>query len=684
VSRHPGSMRCLKRRQRRLRLRLVGATAALFATCALAVPARADHPSEWITQAHGAPRALQDLALLESLSAGPPLPGLSVGGPRTSLRSGAAASGRTTPTDYGDCGPGALPETGLQGQVPRPDQDSGRSRQGYVCNVHLVGENDILNRGANFQLTRHEECAYVGIVGAREYQSPPQPPGDELEGIAVIDASDPSDPELVEVMRSSVGRSQHEALEVHPGREILVTQIGGLVARWIEIYDVSDCRKPVLLSRYDAGSDVFHGMRLSDDGRTIYASDSFIGPSLGDVLHVIDISDPANPQLITEWNPSSDAGMAAFGIHDLEVSADGARAYLGAVPPSSYVGTIVTGPPSTLGGPSLVTLDTTAIQERSASPELPVVAELELPNFGHTVLRAQIGGQPYLFSSGETPFGNPENCPWAWGHVIDNSEERTPRAVAEIKLEVNELDNCGTTTQDAAVYSIHYAGVDDETDTSTLFYTYYSGGLRVFDVRDPANPKEIAYYHPEPVPGSVLRPISPTTGDAHTPTWDSATSDVHFDPRSGEIWVATIGRGFQILELEPCLYELRGGAGSDKLDGTAIGDAIRGLQGRDSLDGGPGEDCLTAGPGRDRTGGGFGDDEIRLGRAADRGSGGDGDDVIKAGPGRDRVRGGGGSDGVRTKDGRSDRIRCGSGRDVAIVDRIDRTKGCERVRHKRD
>lgn len=32
-----------------------------------------------------------------------------------------------------ECGPGSLPETGLQGQVPRTDRDSGRTAEGYRC-----------------------------------------------------------------------------------------------------------------------------------------------------------------------------------------------------------------------------------------------------------------------------------------------------------------------------------------------------------------------------------------------------------------------------------------------------------------------------------------------------------------------------------------------------------------------
>jgi hypothetical protein len=450
--------------------------------------------------------------------------------------------------DYGDCGPGAIPETGLQGQVPRADQDSGRSKRGYRCNLRLVGQNDVQNRGANFQLGWHGDCAYVGIVGNQVSQGSTSPPQHPLEGVAVIDASNPRQPELVRIVQSPVGRTQHEALEVNERRGMLVVQIGGLSAQWIEIYDVSsDCRNPVFKGRYDAGSATYHGQKVSDDGMTVYASDTFSQPGRP-VLDVIDVSDMTQPKLLKRWDPMEETPPVRHAIHDLDLSSDGTRAYLGAVAPGSWIGTIVAGPPSTRGGPSMVTLDTTDIQERRPNPDLKVVSSVELPNFGHTVRRARIAGRPYIFSSGEAPVVGADNCPWAWGHVLDMSDERNPVPVSEIKLEVNEQSNCPRTGPDDAVYSIHYIGVDDEENTTRVLYTYYTGGLRVFDVRDPANPREVAYYHPPPKEETVLKPVSPFFGDVHKPTWDSVTSDVRYRAGENHIWAVSIANGFQILE----------------------------------------------------------------------------------------------------------------------------------------
>ena len=72
----------------------------------------------------------------------------------------------------------------------------------------------------------------------------------------------------------------------------------------------------------------------------------------------------------------------------------------------------------------------------------------------------------------------------------------------------------------------------------------------------------------------------------------------------------------------------------------------------------------------DRLKGGAGNQRIR---------GMSGNDRIKAGPGRDCLLGDGGRDRLHAKDGRRDLVRCGRGRDVAIVDRKDRVRRCEKI-----
>lgn len=454
-----------------------------------------------------------------------------------------------TPTAYGDCGPGSNPTTGLQGQVPAADQRSGRSRQGYSCNLRRVGANDIGRRGQNFQLAWYRNCAYVSTIGLREDTGRLERP-DELDGIAVVDVANPRKPRVVGMVRSPKGKSSHEALEVNAKRGLLVATVGGLQTPYLETYDVKgDCRKPRFLGRYDAGFPMLHGLRVSEDGRTAYSTDPYDAYGAGDVMHAVDIGDPRRPKRLVAWSPHGETPPDQHGIHDLDLSEDGNRAYAGAAPYQAAAGVLLAGPPSVGPGTSLAILDTTEVQQRRPRPDVKVVSRTSLPNIGHTVQRMRIGGRPYLLVSGEAPFGGPQNCPWAWGHIVDITDERKPRRVSDLRLEVNDLKSCSKAAEDGAIYSIHYSGVDDERDTKLVFYTYYTGGLRVFDVRDPTRPREIAYYQPPPTPGTKFPAAAPSTPDSGSRVFDYTTSVVRYRPETGEIWLVSVNAGFQVLQL---------------------------------------------------------------------------------------------------------------------------------------
>jgi DNA-binding beta-propeller fold protein YncE len=152
----------------------------------------------------------------------------------------------------------------------------------------------------------------------------------------------------------------------------------------------------------------------------------------------------------------------------------------------------------------------------------------------------------------------------------------------------------------------------------------------------------------------------------------------------------------------PGIDSLTGDTRSNVLFGLAGADRLRGLAGRDCLYGGAGNDRLLGGAGADRLFGGPGDDRLdgegegtkqnRRGTEAtsvtrgDRLSGGGGDDRLTDRRGNATLSGGAGADRIDARDSssssrrRPDAIRCGRGRDVALVDVADRADAdCERV-----
>jgi hypothetical protein len=111
--------------------------------------------------------------------------------------------------------------------------------------------------------------------------------------------------------------------------------------------------------------------------------------------------------------------------------------------------------------------------------------------------------------------------------------------------------------------------------------------------------------------------------------------------------------------------------GGDQPPATPSGRVARGTRRGDKLRGTPWEDQLFGMRGDDRITGLAGADLIK---------GGADQDSIKAGDGVDLVIGGGGNDRIWARDGEADRVKCGGGRDKALVDRQDRAKGCEKLR----
>ena len=101
---------------------------------------------------------------------------------------------------------------------------------------------------------------------------------------------------------------------------------------------------------------------------------------------------------------------------------------------------------------------------------------------------------------------------------------------------------------------------------------------------------------------------------------------------------------------------VRGTSRGDVLGGTSGRDRMFGLGGNDSLFGRGGADELFGGSGKDR---------------------------LVGGTGRDLLNGGLGADRIEARDGARDRIACGAGKDVVIVDRLDVVgRDCETIRRR--
>jgi TolB protein len=113
---------------------------------------------------------------------------------------------------------------------------------------------------------------------------------------------------------------------------------------------------------------------------------------------------------------------------------------------------------------------------------------------------------------------------------------------------------------------------------------------------------------------------------------------------------------------------------SNRFAGTSKANRILGSRGSDRISGGSGNDTLTGLGGADCISGGVGNDRI---------SGGSGNDTISGGAGRNRITAGAGNDAINIRNHKRDTVNCGKGRDRVTADRVDKLRGCERVKLRR-
>ena len=463
-----------------------------------------------------------------------------------------------------------LPETGLQGQVPLADQNSGRSALGYRKGLKLVGQNTILNRGANFSMAWLDDCAYVTTTSPAQIFGPASSPYldpqfNPLNGMAVIDAADPKNPKLLKIMQSPAMLAPHESLQANQARRIIVATRGGGTA--FDVYEAQDCRNPVLKATINIGVGLSlpplpplpggigsidqglafggHALCITDDGRTAYATSSI------QTNAVIDLDDISNPKVIQIFAPAA---------HDCGLNPDGTRLYLAQFGFVSLGLGYPNGP--AVGQNGLGIYDVSAIQNRNVTPAPLLlgpappfvgfvgwtnVLDGEAPSAGsHTARWFRNRGRTYIYSSDEWPTAGV--CPWSHSRIIDITDDTNPVVVSNIQLEVNQLANCLMTEFDVANYSAHYVGIDNVNEATTLFTTNYTAGLRVWDIHDPAKPKEIAYYHPVPNPNTPTVPLSQFFGSSGS-LWDAVPTYVRYRPETGHIWMSGYSSGFQILQL---------------------------------------------------------------------------------------------------------------------------------------
>jgi hypothetical protein len=464
------------------------------------------------------------------------------------------------------CGPGDKPETGLQGQVPAALRASGF--QGFSCNLQLLAQ--VRGEGANWQTTEWREgkegknkkvCAYHGTSHPT---APPMLPR-EHPGVRAIDISDPTKPVTTAYLTTTSMLDPWESLKINERRQVLGAGNGanGGGPAQMDIYDVSgDCRYPQLLASQPLGLDdglgglVFAGLQGHEGS---WAPDGLTYYTRGRQYYAVDTTDLTKPKVISIWTNPPGLG----GYHGLAVSDDGLRGYFVSTGTAAIPALVDPTVPATNG---LIIYDLTDIQNRKGVNPQPKVIGTVMWKDGATAqhtISVTIKKKPYIIfvdeagTAGNSVATRQVVCdlgmiPFPIARIIDISDETNPKVISKLMLEVHDPANCAKVIPDLAgeasfTYGSHYCSVDNYHNATTLACGYFFSGIRVFDIRDPIRPREIAYYNPAGT--TTISPGSNRAGRgwyAGSPDWCNA--QVHMDVERGTLWTTCQDNGLLSLK----------------------------------------------------------------------------------------------------------------------------------------
>jgi hypothetical protein len=475
----------------------------------------------------------------------------------------------------------------VQGDAPLADRFASGVPRAFNCNLGLVGQER--GDGAALGMAITDRCIYFS-----QQIAPNMPIILEHPGVAVVDAADPKNPKIVNHLDVPGAIDSDQSIAVSQKLMMAASDFrrndaGQMVSpdgapQIFDIFDISDCTHPVLKFSGVVPTFEYHNGEFSADGKIFWAAS---GPykKVG-TISALDVSDPEHPKIIAQWHPED----PIFNyLHAVSISDDGKTAYVagGNKGFASSWKDLDKEPPQ-----GLFVLDVSEVQAKKHDPKIKMIGTLfwndaTSPQFtfpmtvkGHKYLwfvdlmgalpTFDVGQAGRTVGEGPQPlraFADPEagsatacqmyssRPPYGYVSIVDIDQAARPMRVSGLRLEVNQPDNCALVASEPRLrgYLPMWCNVDDAQDAQMIACAYGESGVRVFDIRDVRNPREIAYYKPAAA-GTAVRKASnfqaflDKSGTLQG-TYHSAdlTASVYFANSGKEIWITSIDGGAQIL-----------------------------------------------------------------------------------------------------------------------------------------
>ena len=421
----------------------------------------------------------------------------------------------------------AAPVAAQQAKTPTPVPPGSMTQ-----NVEVVAYTDIGGRPAFKLDMNHVGDKWYLYLGHYVYR-----------GWSVVDVTDPKDPQFANFIKgpdntqmlgvdsadgkvvASLGRIQ-KGDETPPGTP-RVDDANKPPQTGIMIFDTT--KDPVhwtTLGQFDTTGNGTH-KNFYGGGKYTFLAANPTGYK-GNILVIVDISDPAHPTEVSRWWVPGQKENAGEPPYEPGSNLHGPAYVIGNTAYLPY------------GGAGLILLDVSDVK----APKL--ISKLDFdPPFGglvvHSVLPMPDRG--LIFINGEAIA---ENCdePLEVAAMVDIKDPAKPRLLSIFPRPVppaglpyaNFCDKGGRSGPHNTNDHQHNPAVEKVSDL--IYLTYFNGGLRIYDISDPRLPREVGYFIP---PNPTKR--------YHTMPYNSLvnqTEEVLVD-RRGYIYVTDKNQGIYVL-----------------------------------------------------------------------------------------------------------------------------------------
>jgi hypothetical protein len=441
-------------------------------------------------------------------------------------------------------------------------------------NMRLVGFNDLQARSA-YQPTIHKQgdryIAYIGHHGASYAPKPVNAINGQAEfnGTSIVDVTDPAHPKYLahipgaeggpeeggaQMTRVCDGKSlpKSDANKGDPNAVYLLRPFGRVAH---EIWNVADPAHPKLVTRI--------GGNYRDTHKSWWECDTGIGFLVSGVpgwratrmLEVFDLSDPARPVKIRDFGlPGQQPGATGAVPSDLHgpisTGPQGNRLYLAYGPLNGGIFQILDrdkllhGPkeptPENLTYPQVSRLDFSPLF--GAHTAFPML-QMPLPEFA----KSRVGAVRDFVMIVSEATGRANGCQEAHQMVwfADVSVETKPMTVSTYSVPEASGNYCDRGVRFGAHSSNESMGPPFY--KKLAFVTYFAGGLRALDVRNPYQPKEVGYFIPAMTEATEKRCFKIDGKERCTTSIQS--NNVETDDRGYIYVVDRANTGMHILEL---------------------------------------------------------------------------------------------------------------------------------------